>query len=244
MRMTDGPMAAGAAPADVPDDGLRQQLLLAAWFSPAFPIGGFAFSHGLEWAAEAGLVSDRVTLEGWIGDLLTLGSGRADTIVLAESWRAACRRDAAGLAGVAALAAALQPSRERHLEATVQGAAFLDMAGAATPQHALASLAPPRDLLTLPVVAGLAGAVHSIALVPLAAAALAAFAAGLVSASVRLGIVGQTDGQRITAALGPVVIATATSATRLTLDDLAGATFRADLACLQHETQYSRLFRS
>ena len=71
------------------------QLLL--WLSPAFPVGGFAFSHGLEWAAERGWVKDRVTLEAWLVDLVTLGSIANDLVLLAAAWRAATAGDDAAL---------------------------------------------------------------------------------------------------------------------------------------------------
>jgi urease accessory protein len=66
----------------------------------------------------------------------------------------------------------------------------------------------------------------------------------LVSAAVRLGPIGQTDGQRILAALMPTIRETAKRASDSTLDDLGSAAFRSDLASLRHETQYTRLFRS
>lgn len=228
---------AGAA-----DDLTRQQLVLMAWFSPAFPIGGFAFSHGLEWAQEIGAVSGRAGLEDWLGDVLALGSGRTDAVLLALAYRAAAAGDRAGLRETAELGAALQPSRERHLEATVQGAAFLTLVRAAYPSVALGE--GEVDHITLPVAAGLCGAAHGLALPGLLTAYLAGFAANLVSAAVRLGIVGQTDGQRVLAALHPVLARVAEAAADATVDDLGSAALRSDLFSLQHETQYSRLFRS
>lgn len=223
----------------------RRRLMLLAWFSPAFPIGGFAFSHGLEWAQEAGAVEGRAALEGWIGDLLAHGSGRADGLLLAAAHRAATAGEPAALDDLIALGAALQPSAERYLEATVQGAAFLTMIRAAYPHPGLDSLLPPdAGGLTLPVAAGLAGAVHGLAADDLLAAYLSGFAAALVSAAVRLGIVGQTDGQRVTAALQPVIAALVPGLLALGLEDLGTGTLRSDLFSLQHETQYSRLFRS
>ena len=225
----------------------RQNLLLLAWFSPAFPVGGFAFSHGLEWAQETGAVTSRATLETWLADVLSNGSGRTDAILLAATWRAATQADIPALTDILDLAAALQPSAERFLEASVQGTAFLQVVKAAYPSPALETItAPPLALarLTLPVAAGLCGAAHGIALEALIVAYLAGFVANLSSAAVRLGIVGQTDGQRIIAALHPGLAATAEAASRATLDDLGSATLRADLFSLQHETQYSRLFRS
>src|SRR3954451_15457566 len=98
-------------------------LPLSIWLSPAFPVGAFAYSHGLEWAVESGAVDDAATLRDWIGDLVTQGSARNDSILVAEAWRAA--RDPARLTEVHELALALAPSRERLLESASQGAAFV-----------------------------------------------------------------------------------------------------------------------
>lgn len=235
MRMTDG----GTLSA-------REQLLLLAWFSPAFPIGGFAFSHGLEWAQEIGTTHDRASLENWIGDLLQHGSGRADAILCAATYRAQAAGARHDLQYAIDLGAALQPSSERYLEANVQGTAFLNMVEAAYPLESGKILHSDLDLtrITLPVAAGISGAAHGIALSALLTAYLSGFIANLVSAAVRLGIVGQTDGQRIIAGLQPAIAALAQDAQALTLDDLGAATLRSDLFSLQHETQYSRLFRS
>ena len=71
-----------------------------------------------------------------------------------------------------------------------------------------------------------------------------AAAANLISAGVRLIPLGQTDGQRVLAALEPTIAAAAERAVATALDDIGGAAFRADLAAMRHETQYTRLFRS
>ena len=73
---------------------------------------------------------------------------------------------------------------------------------------------------------------------------LGAFAGNLVSAGLRLGIIGQTDGQRILAALEPVVGEAAAAALTRDPADFGAATFAVDLASMAHETQYTRLFRS
>ncbi|MCA0424569.1 MAG: urease accessory protein UreF [Proteobacteria bacterium] len=222
-----------------PADSARQQLLLLTWFSPAFPIGGFAFSHGLEWAQECGAVEERAALKQWLLDLAEHGSARSDAILLAEAWR---RRRDEDIAALIDFAAALQPSRERYLEATVQGQAFMKMVSAV--YGALPQSLQEFDRITLPVAVGLCGAAHGAALVPLLTGYLGGFIANLCSAAVRLGIVGQTDGQRVIAALHPAVMRLAAEAAHLTLDDLGSAALRSDLFSLQHETQYSRLFRS
>ena len=225
-------------------DALRQQSLLAAWFSPGFPVGGFAFSHGLEWAQEAGAISSRATLEDWCLDVLTQGAGRADAILLNAARRAARDGDAAGLRAAVDLAYASQPSRERFLEASLQGRAFFDLTRALYPAPGLALPPDCAARVTLPVAAGVAGAAHRVDGAALTNAYLSAFIAALCSAAVRLGAVGQTDGQRVVAALGPPARALALEAQRLTLDDLGGAALRSDLASLGHEVQNARLFRS
>lgn len=231
-----------AAPPEA--DALRQQSLLAAWFSPAFPIGGFAFSHGVEQAQESGAVRDAATLEQWCLDVLREGTGRADAILLVAARDAALAGDAEALARAVDLAFAAQPSRERFMEATLQGRAFLDLVAALYPAPGLSLLDARKEQVTLPVAAGVAGAAHAIEGAALANAYLFAFMANLCSAAVRLGAVGQTDGQRTLAALAAPARALALEAQHLTPDDLGGAAMASDLASLLHEVQNARLFRS
>jgi urease accessory protein len=217
---------------------------LLAWFSPAFPIGAFSYSHGLEWAVEAGDIADRASAERWIEDVLRFGAGATDAALLRHAHAAAEARDAEGLRGVAELAAAFQPSSERALESLSQGAAFLATVEAVWPAPGLAVFgAAWGGPVAAPVAAGVAAAAHGLAASLAAEAYLLAFTANLVSAAVRLVPLGQTDGQRIAAALAP--LAAELAASRLpALDDLGAAALRSDLAAMRHETQHTRLFRS
>lgn len=222
---------------------MAAQLPLLVWLSPAFPVGAFAYSHGLEWAFEAGDVTDAASLQGWLEDLLDHGSVRNDAILFAEAYRSA--DDPALLAEVAELALALASSAERRLETVTQGDAFAAAIAKTWPCAAIDRLrAAWPDSLAYPVAVGVAAAGHSVPLEDALEAFGLGFVANLVSASVRLGIVGQTDGQRVTAALIPAIRSLAAFAHGATLDDLGGAAFRSDLASLRHETQYTRLFRS
>jgi urease accessory protein len=211
---------------------------LLQWFSPGYPVGAFSFSHGLEWAVEAGLVRDRPSLEGWLADILRHGAGRSDATLLAQAFAAA--DDPERLEAIAALAAALPATSELHLETTVQGDAFARVTEATWPTLQLRLAADPA----YPVAVGAAAARHGLALPATLAIYLHAFVANLVSAGVRLIPLGQTDGQKTLAALGNVVEETAVAACAASLDELGTATVMVDWCSMRHERQYTRLFRS
>jgi urease accessory protein len=216
---------------------------LMAWLSPAYPVGAFSYSSGIEWAVEAGDIGDAESLRAWLDVMLAEGAGFCDAVLFAAAHRAA--DDERGLREVAELAAALAPSKERHLETTAQGQAFLEATRAAWPTPALDRLREIwNGLVAYPVAVAIAAAGHGIALEPALAAFLQAVAANWVSAGVRLIPLGQTQGQRVLAALERTVAATAERAVKAGLADLGSAAFRADLASARHETQYTRLFRS
>jgi urease accessory protein len=224
---------------------MSAHLPLMVWLSPSFPVGAFAYSHGLEWAFEAGDLHDAATLRDWLDALVRHGSLRNDLILFACAYRAiGCHEDGA-MAETAELALALANSAERRLETVTQGNAFVAAARAAWPCDALQALRTAWDGdVAYPVAVAVASAGHEVPLLPALEAYGLAFVANLVSASVRLGIVGQTDGQRITAALVPALHEAAAAASAASLDDIGGCALRSDLASLRHETQYSRLFRS
>ncbi len=216
-----------------------------AWLSPAYPVGGFSYSGGIEWAVEAGDIRDAATLQDWLAVMLERGSGFADAVLFVHAHRAVARGDDSALRTAAELAAALAPTKERHLETTAQGNAFVEATAASWPCTALDRLkgvwAGP---VAYPLAVATAAAGHGVALEASLAAFLQALVANWVSAAVRLVPLGQTDGQRVLAALEPAVATTAQRATATALDDLGTSAFRADLASARHETQYTRLFRS
>jgi urease accessory protein len=218
---------------------------LQAWLSPAYPVGAFSFSSGLEWAVEAGDVSNAATLQRWLAVILTDGGGFCDAVFFAHAHRAVEESDDRALAAVAELAIAFAPSKERHLETTAQGSAFLAATRAAWPCAALDRLdAVSPNRCAYPVAVATTAAGHGIPPAPALAAYLHALAANLISAGVRLIPLGQTDGQRVLAALEPVIADVAARALKIPLEEVGSAAFRADIASLRHETQYTRLFRS
>jgi urease accessory protein len=218
---------------------------LMTWLSPSFPVGAFSYSSGIEWAVEAGDIKDAASLRDWLAAMLADGSGFCDGVFLAQAHGAVLAHDVARLRELAELASAFVPSRERQLETTTQGRAFIEIARAAWNAPGLdESIAACAGAIVYPVAVGLVSAAHNIPLAPALHAFFHAVASNWISAGSRLIPLGQTDSQRVLADLEPVAAATAKRALAASLDDVGSATFRADLAGLRHETQYTRLFRS
>ncbi len=218
---------------------------LMAWLSPSYPVGAFSYSSGIEWVVEAGDIKDADSLRRWLAVVIGEGGGFCDAVFFVHAHRSLADAGDQALRTVAELAAAFAPSKERHLETTAQGAAFIDATRAAWPCAALDRLAAAwTGPVAYPIAVGVAASGHGIALEPALRALLHAITANLISAGVRLIPLGQSDGQRVLAALEPIVEATARRALTTSLDDVGGAALRADLSSLHHETQYTRLFRS
>lgn len=223
---------------------------LMSWMSPAWPIGAFAHSSGLEWAVEAGHVTDRASTSSWIGDALEHGAVRNDIVLFTHAWRAASDGDTAALADLAELALAAQTTHERLVESTAQGSAFARIARSASAVAGFAALIEgidPRQL-PYPVIAAALFACRGISLERALTAWLHGAVSNLVSAAQRLVPLGQTDGQLVITDCRNAVFAAVEAALALPLTDpfeaLGGCTLIADLGCMAHETQYTRLFRT
>jgi urease accessory protein len=205
-----------------------QLLMLLNWMSPAFPIGAYAYSHGLEWAIESGNVSTQSEVEEWIADLISHGSGWNDAVLFNLSFEQ----------NVNELAIAMCPSKERYLETTQLGAAF----------EIAASVFSKRDILAseiaYPVAA--ARACNAMGIDPTYAllAFMQGFSNALISVAVRLVPLGQTAGLEIMRNLMPLIVKTAARAAFATEADLGSITLLSDVASMKHETQFSRVFRT
>lgn len=204
-------------------------LRLLTWLSPAFPTGGFAYSHGLEWSVEAGDVVDEATLVIWVQDTLSHGGLWSDAILLRHA-----HRTPDDLACLIEWATTLSPAPERRLETFAQGAAFC---AAAAPWTALGPL-------PYPIAVGVLAAAHGVREDDATLAYLHAGTANIVSAALRLIPLGQAAGLRAQAALEPAILTTAVFTATAALDDLGTANWRAEIAAMHHETQYTRLFRT
>lgn len=221
---------------------------LVSWLSPGFPVGAYAYSHGLEFAVEEGRVSDEASLFQWVDAIVTHGAGRTDAILFCAAWRAVGEDDSASLIGATILADVHRGTAEMALESSAQGTAFVE-----TVQACWTSPAFDRWMAVLketgrPVSYAIAVAVAAAAAgIPVRAALLVylqAFSANLVSAGIRLIPLGQTAGQRTQAALQENIIAAAGAAQERSLDDIGYGAPLIDWSSAKHETQYTRLFRS
>jgi len=223
-------------------------LRLQSWLSPAFPAGSYSYSHGLEWAVEAGHVHDRKSLVDWLEADLYYGSGRNEAIFFSEAWRCAVDDNYAKLLEIVELAAAFRGTSELALESSQQAAAYLAMLRKVWPNRILDWLSEmlcerhiqPAVAVVLGVRSAREGIPVSLALPVL----LQSYLANLVTAGVRLIPLGQTDGQLAIAELEEAVLAASAQAKKATIDDLGSVAFMVDLASMAHETQYTRLFRS
>ncbi len=221
-----------------------QLFRLMAWLSPSFPVGGYSFSHGLEWAVEDGRVTDAGSLSGWVKAVLSQGAGRIDGVLFRTAWRAFSEGDEDALAWAVERAAAQRATAETALESAAQGRAFLDTVLSAWPDPDLQNwndgLAEDGRDPAYSVAVAVAAACAQIPLEDALAAYLQAFAANLVSAGLRLIPLGQTDGQRVLASLEGAILEAAKSPA----EHLGSAAPLIDWASARHETQYTRLFRS
>jgi urease accessory protein len=209
---------------------MRTDLLtLVQWLSPAFPTGGFAYSHGLE----AVIFDGERTAAGigaWIEGVLRHGSGQADAVILACVLRGDDAADADGVAR------AMAGTKERLSETLEQGAAFARMVSSLTGREL-----PPR---ALPVAVGEAARGLDLPVEDVVAVYLHAFAANLVAAATRFAPLGQTDGQVLIAALHPVIGMLAERAAKAKLDDIGTAAIAAELASMRHEEMDVRIFKT
>ena len=205
---------------------------IMAWLSPAYPIGSYSFSHGLEQAIESKIVSDKGSLFEWLCQILLFGSARNDAILLANAYRSSEEK----LGYLIEFAEAFAVSKERHLETVQQGTAFAKIT-----QSVYDIPIPPCPL---PIAVGYACKIENIDLNKLLPLYLHAFVANLISVAVRFIPIGQTDGQKILLRLFGKIEEIATQTVDLELDDLSNSCFLNDIDAMKHETMNTRIFRS
>ncbi len=225
------------------DEGQSHLLRLLTWLSPAFPIGSFSYSHGLETRISEGDCRGRQSVQDWIEALLLYGGGWTDAVLLAASWQVD-PDDVEAFLTLNDLALALAPSKERYEETRAQGSAFLD-ASRAWPvalHHSLDRIQCRN--VALPVILGSLARHHGIGQKEMLTGALHAFSANLISVALRLVPLGQSDGLSLQAALEDTILQATRLAADSSVQDLGGCAFHSDIAAMRHETLSTRIFRS
>jgi len=230
-------------------DTIHQTQVLAALFSPAFPIGAFSYSHGIEAAIASGDVDDAATAHDWIETILLGGSGRNDAILMANAYNAVnlhATKDRQTGSGINAeieaineLAFALSSGAERAQESRELGMNFTRITKQVYQLDI--GLSPP---LAYPVAAGLVARHLGCELRLSLSFFLQSFIGNLISVAVRAVPLGQSDGQIILAQLMPTAAALADEAATALLDDVGGYAILADHASILHETLEIRIYRT
>jgi urease accessory protein len=200
------------------------------WLSPAFPIGGFAYSHGLEWAINKGYVSNREELQKWVSDLLEYGSLKNDAILIKLVLKGSDPKE------INEIAMALCPANERLSETQLQGSAFCKI------MREVWSL--EIDDLTLPIALALAAKNENIDQNLVVPAYLHSFCSNLISVAMRLIPIGQTDGQKTLRELSPLISDSVRAVAKSDKDDLGSACFLSDVSAMQHEYLQPRVFKT
>jgi len=207
-------------------------LTLTQWFSPAFPVGAFAYSHGLEWAIDSGDVTNKEQSEAWISDVLRHGAGWNDSLFLGAAYRAGTT----DVDEIDSISRAFSASAERLKETRLQGEAFCEIIAKVW--------AADLKGLTYPVAVGRAARLQGLPLELTTQFYLQAFIANFAAVTMRLVPLGQTEGQRMIREMTPLCSQVAAQASCAALDDLGSSAFLSDIASMKHETQYSRIFRT
>lgn len=214
----------------VPMDTRRtdELLILQNWFSPAFPIGAFSYSGGLETAISRGDISDHDSLADWLRTTLSHGSVFTDAVFLSAAQHGEDVND---------LCLALCAGRERFQETSELGAAFCKVI------HETQGFALPSQL-AYPVAVGMAARQLGLTRAVTVAAFLQGACMNQISVAVRAVPIGQMDGQACLVSLMPVIEQITARVLTTDVEDVGSFALAADLCGLEHETTEQRIYRT
>ncbi|HEX6705354.1 MAG TPA: urease accessory protein UreF [Albitalea sp.] len=221
-------------------------LLQLMWLaSPALPVGGFSYSEALESAVETGRVTDEAQAGDWLIDQLHLGLARSDLAVLAQAIAAWQARDIGAIATLNGWLSTTRETQELRQQAQQMGRSLTEwLKNRAPADDRLAPLSALAPAPTWPVAFALA-AVQAQAPVREALLCFAfGWAENMVQAALKAVPLGQSAGQRILGRLCDDIPDAVDHALSLADDQRQAFTPMLAILSAQHETQYSRLFRS
>ena len=203
-----------------------------AWLSPAYPIGAYSFSHGLEEAIASQTVVGKDSFFDWLFQILHFGSGRNDLIFVSIAYRSAYK----DLNSLADISTSFAGTKERYIETLQQGLAF----------SKVTSVLLKKEIpsVPLPLAVGYAAKVENIDIDKLLPLYLHSFAANLISAAVRFLPLGQTEGQNILFRLFDDFEKISKQAKNMEIEDLGNSCVLNDIGSMRHEIMKTRIFKS
>ena len=218
---------------------------LLTWFSPSYPIGSYAYSHGLEYAVESKVIKDISDLSSWINDFLIFGSGYNDGILISCGYNAVVDNDINKLEEISQIGKAFKPSKEIALESNQQGISFVHTVSSSLKSDKFDSLIKiVKENISFPIVVACAGATCKVNKLDLINAYLHAFVSNIISAALRLMSIGQTESQILLIKFKKEVELLTKNIISKNIDDLGSSVLIGEWSSANHEKQYSRLFRS
>jgi len=218
-------------------------LSLLQLVSPALPVGAYSYSEGLEFLIETEIITNHSQLENWLSQELQTGSIPIETAILLRAYQSSLVNDIAALNRWNNWLSATRETSEVRQQSWQMGQSLKKL---------LLELIPESHLIfsqidhpcNYAIAFGIGAAQWKVEASIIVLAYLSSWANNLISAGVRLVPLGQTMGQRITLNLQPTLIQVSGDILELKDEDLYSCSWGLGLASMNHETQYTRLFRS
>ena len=213
-------------------------LKLLTWNNQAFPIGSYSFSSGLEYAVESNLITTGYELQSWLKNLLNFGSIQTDAILLVEAWKLMKKKKNRNLIELNNFAISLNQSYEKYIENYEQGKSFIKITSDAW-NHKFQS-----KNLTFPLAYASSAYQENIKLEDTLISYLHANLCNLLSAGIKLIPLGQTEGQRIQIKLNLYIEEEYKIILKKDMNDIGNCGWVNDIVSMQHENQFTRIFRT
>jgi urease accessory protein len=211
--------------------------------SPGLPVGAYSYSEGLEMLVEKGIISDSASLKHWLEAELRYGAIRLDAAVMVRAAQSANVDNITKLCYWNVWLSAARETQELRTSSWQMGRSLSQLLGKLQPE-----IMPVVNAVGEPcnyaIAFGMAAAHWQINIQAALLAYLHSWASNLMTAGVKLIPLGQTAGQELLLDLQPLIITAVSEILALEDDQLSCCSWGLSLASMQHETQYTRLFRS
>jgi urease accessory protein len=211
--------------------------------SPALPVGAYSYSEGLEMLIENGTITNVENLQYWLKSELVYGSIRLDVAVMVRGFHAVQLGDLEALKRWNLWLSAARDTEELRAASWQMGRSLMQLLGKLEPE-----ILPVVNAVGYPgnyaIAFAIACAHWDINIQAALLAYLHSWANNLITAGIKLIPLGQTAGQELLMGLQPLLTSTVGEILTMADDDLGCCNWGLSLASMQHETQYTRLFRS